>query len=96
MIVIKRKRNAGKTLELVKVANNADAYLVTCNMRQESYIRRKCLEHNLKVPKMMTFDEFIWRNYDGKGVKCVVIDDIDILLQCLSIVPVKAITVTED
>ena len=95
MRMIYRPRGEGKTTELIKISAEKQQYIVCINQMECSRIFSQARLMGLDIPFPITFDEFIKREYYGKGIKGFLIDNADQLLQYMSSVPVEAITVCQ-
>ena len=95
MEVIYRSRGQGKTTDLIKMSAEKGYYLVCSTMSRVKWTANHARELGLDIPFPLTFDEFIQREYYGKGIKGFVIDDADQLLQYMSSVPVFAVALND-
>ena len=95
MEVIYRSRGRGKTTDLIKIAAEGFYYMVCANMKRVQWTANLARELGLDIPFPVTFDEFIRKEYYGKGIKGFVIDDADQLLQYMSSVPVFAVALND-
>lgn len=86
---------SGKTTQLIKISAETGAYIVCLNMDEAARIQHQSQQMNLKIPFPITFDEFISRKYYGAGIKGFLIDNIEMLLQSMSNVPILAITMSK-
>ena len=94
MIVIYRPRQAGKTSRAIHVCNQNGGYIVCANHERCRAIADKAKEMGVYIPFPITAQEFFAGRYHPAGVKKIVIDDIEDVLQQVSRVPIEAITVT--
>lgn len=94
MKVIAKGRQGGKTTEAIALALETNSYLVVADLREWRRIQRFCKEKKSKIPNMMTFTEFSSKRYFVRGINGFVIDNVDMLLQHMSPVPIQAITVS--
>lgn len=94
MKIILSPRQFGKTTRILIKANNYNGYIVCHNHDEIKRISRQAKKMKLKINFPMTFDEFIKKQYYGKGVKKFHIDNAEILLQMLTEVPIETITLT--
>lgn len=93
MQVIGGGRQSGKTTQLIQFAANNNGYIV-CQSKPEAAriaAQARNMEVNINFP--ITYQEFIERRYNGKGVSKFHIDNADYLLQSLTEVPIANITV---
>jgi len=94
MKVISRPRGMGKTTELIKMSAKENQYIVCSTYNDCTRVFRQAQSLGLDIPFPITFDEFIRREYYGKGIKGFLIDNADLLLQHMSSVPIEAVTIT--
>jgi hypothetical protein len=90
MLINISKRQEGKTTKLVELAIKTNSYLVVSTKDEVSYIQHKFQPS----PKLITFYEFLQKRYYGKGIRNIIIDDADMLLQQLSNIPIIAISMS--
>ena len=83
MNIIYKKQRGGKTTQLLELASKQEGYnLVVCNSHQD--VKRLwgiILEKKYGLPQPITFYDFIKRNYCGRNIENIYIDNADILLQ---------------
>ncbi|MCK4258047.1 MAG: hypothetical protein KAX49_03665 [Halanaerobiales bacterium] len=95
MEIILLDRGEGKTLKLLERAANWNGYIV-CHTKVEAYrIQKVARANGIEINFPLTFNEFLEKQYLGKEIKCFHIDNADILLQALTNVPIKTISMTE-
>lgn len=94
MRIISRPRGAGKTTDLIKRSAASWLYIVTFNHQEACRIRDQAEKMGLNIPFPLTIDEWINGEYDGHGVKGLLLDNAEKLLQYISRVPIEAITMT--
>jgi len=96
MKIIIRPRRMGKTTELIKQSGKEWKYIV-CHSHQEAIrIQEQARRINIKIPLPITYQEFLAKEYYGKRIKGFLIDNIDFLLQYISIVKIDTITLTKE
>ncbi len=96
MNIIMRPRNAGKTTELIKLSAQNGGYIV-CNSHNEAWqIHELSRQMGLEIPFPLTYSEFLHGYYHPQGVKNLLIDNADYLINSLSKSPIEAITLTTD
>lgn len=96
MKVIYRPRSAGKTTELIKAAADYNGYIVCADRERIKNIMKIANDINVGINFPLTFDEFINKQYCAAGIKKVLIDDVDQLLQMITNVPIKVVTISQD
>lgn len=98
MKVIYGGRQSGRTLRLIEMCAESEAegkisYIV-CHSQEEAYrIAQMAKRLKLFIGFPITYAEFVGRAYDAFTVKCFFIDNVDYLLQYISHVPIKAVTI---
>ena len=84
-------RRYGKTYQLImKSAKTGDC--IVCDYLQVHNIQEKAKEMGKDIPLPISYGDFVKKRYQGKEIKGFLIDDIEMLLEYLSNVPVNAIT----
>lgn len=97
MEVIVRGRRSGKTTELIKLAAENFNYIVCRNHQSADMIAKQAREMGLDIPHPITFRELRDKRFSGRGMKGLMIDDADLLLQELAgAVPVEAVVIAKD
>ena len=94
MRIIEFGRGAGKTYQLITKAAENNAYIVCRNRKEAERIFQAALDRGLDINFPITFEEFANKRYYGAGIKKFMIDDVDILLEHLSGVPISYCTYT--
>lgn len=95
MKIISGGRQSGKTTAIIKRCAKEGGYIV-CHSFDEAYrIHAKAKEMGLKINFPISFSEFIQGHY-AKRIEKLYIDNVDMLIQRLSSVPVDTITYTEE
>lgn len=81
---ILRSRQAGKTTELIKMADNHDGYIVCHdrNAAKNTFELAKKLGATINFP--LTFEDLRKMQYHAKGVRKIYIDNLDLLLPHLA------------
>lgn len=88
------ERGQGKTYQLIKESALTGDYIVCTNQREASHIQGEAKKMKVKIPFPITYSEFFTGSYYPKGIKGFLIDNVELLLEYLSPVPVNAITIT--
>ena len=95
MKVIVLGRGKGKTHQLIKLSAEKFYYIVCPNRQAVEMTFSRAQKMELNIPFPITHDDFIRRNYYGKGIKGFLIDDVDMLLERMARgVQIGAITIT--
>ena len=97
MQIILRKRQMGKTTELIRMSAETFAYIVVPTKNDASRVFQMAKKMGLDIPFPLSFDEFIRGQYHGKNIKGFLIDNADMLLQYMSKgVAIKAISLNDN
>lgn len=84
MRTISGGRGEGKTTTLIKISADSGAYIVCFSMKEADRVHMEAIKMGLKIPLPITYDEFISRHYSPKGVRSLLIDNVDMLLQYIA------------
>ncbi len=87
---------SGKTTTLIRESAETFAYIVTRSQRTAQDIFNYAGEMGLQIPFPLTYEEFLNTDYYAPGVKGILIDDVDALVQHISRVGVYTITLTTE
>lgn len=90
--VILRPRRAGKTYELVKKASEENLYIICANRTQVRATQDVARQNGFVIPFPMTWQEFIEKQYYGRNINGFVIDNLDMCLQSMTPVEIKAVS----
>ena len=97
MEIIIQKRQHGKTKRLIEESAKSGGYIVCRDKHECARISMVARDLGLKIPFPISFDEFTRKEYYGRGIKGgFLIDQADDLLQSMSVVPIKAISLTDN
>ena len=96
MEIIIQKRSQGKTKRLIDESAKSGCYIVCSNQAECARIARVASDLGLKIPFPISYNEFVRREYHARGIKGFLIDQADHLLQWMSHVPIKAISLTDN
>jgi hypothetical protein len=92
MKILVSGRGGGKTTKLIDESANTGAYIVTLNRQRANQIQDEARAHGLSIPLPISFDEFLHRQYYGKGIKGFLIDDAEqVLYRLCPVVPIDMI-----
>ena len=94
--IIIRPRQGGKTTELIRRARETGGYIVCTDQRRARQIADHARKMGLTIPFPLTAREWIRRGYHPPGVSGLLFDDLDRIIQGLSVVPVLAATWTAE
>jgi len=95
MKIIIKPRGMGKTTELIKQSSKEWKYIVCHSHKEATRIQEQARRINVEIPLPITYQEFLEKQYYGKGIKGFIIDNADMLLQSLSPVKIDIITLTD-
>jgi hypothetical protein len=87
-------RGEGKTDCLIRLSAENHNYIVCATMQEAGRIQQRANELGLDIVLPITYREFVERDYNGRGVKGFLIDNIEHLAQSMTVVPVNAITLS--
>lgn len=93
MKVIVGGRQTGKTIDLIKRSAECNGYIVCHSLEECSRIFAIARELDLLINFPICYAEFINHHYYSKGIKFFLIDNVNLLLQRMSKVPIDTITV---
>lgn len=94
--IIVRGRQGGKTTELIRRSAETGGYIV-CTTRQRAWqIKQQAEDLGLYIPFPLTVAEWEKHAYHPPGVRGLLFDDLDRIIQAMSAVPVLAATWTAD
>lgn len=85
------KRGGGKTVNLIKMSAQTGDYIICHNIHEANRIQKVARDLGYDIPLPITYHEFLNGNY-GKRISGFLIDNIEMFLQGLSDVPIKAIS----
>ena len=87
-------RGGGKTSRLIRMSWETGEYIMCKNPHE---VASRAEDMNMNIPFPLSYDEFINREYFGKGIKGFLIDDVDRFVQYMAReVPVKAVSMSID
>lgn len=95
MKIIIGKTGTGKTKALIEESAKTRTYIVCASMKRAGEIQAFARELGLYIPLPITYGEFIGRDYSPSGISGFLIDDVEMLLQRISMVNVTAISMTD-
>ena len=84
MRIMQMPRGAGKTYSLVTIAAERQAHIVCKDRREAHRISEMAQDRELDIPFPITFSEFANKQYYGAGIKEMLIDDVDALINYFS------------
>ncbi len=87
---------AGKTRTLIEKSAEHFYYIVCKNRERADLIQEHAIKLGLDIPFPISWKEFFDGKYYGKNIRGFLIDDLDDILQSMTNVPIKAITMTDD
>jgi len=93
MKVIVKPRQGGKTYDLVMRAKNHNGYIVCHSLSEGKRIAGIARDLGIYINHPITYDEFLKGHY-GPFCKCFHIDNVDMLLNSVSRLPIETVTLT--
>lgn len=96
MQIICMPQAGGKTHEAIKISAETWSYIVCLNKEEGYRVFHQAKNMGFDIPYPITFDEFINGRYSAQGIRGFIIDNADMLLQSLTPVRIKAITLNMD
>lgn len=95
MKVIARPRQGGKTTELIRLAAEEFLYVVCPDLAQVRYVSQMARDMGLDIPFPLTWHEFSAGRFHSRGINGFVIDNLDMCVQQMTTVPVRAVSLTD-
>lgn len=96
MELIIRPRQSGKTIKLIEMAAAENCYIICASLERCTLVFNTAKKMGVKIPFPVTWNEFIHNKYYGRGIDGFMIDDLDQILQSMTMVEIKAVTMTEE
>ena len=94
--IILRPRGGGKTTEMIRRSAEDGGYIVCTDHRRACQVAKQAEQLGLSIPFPLTAGEWHDRGYRAPGVRALLFDDLDRIIQAMSGVPVVAATWTQD
>lgn len=85
-------RGQRKTSELIYISWMTGDYIVCKDMKECNEVQLFAMKLGYNIPLPITYDEFINGEYHAKGIKGLLIDNVERLLNYISKVPINAIS----
>ena len=96
MEIIMKCLAGGKTTRLIEMCHKDNgSYMVCINRRTADVVFKRAIEIGMRIPLPITFDDLLKGNYDGKNITGLYIDNLDILIEVIARVSVKAVSLTQ-
>lgn len=105
MLILGGKRVCGKTTELIKISYTNQIPIIVLNAKRGEMIENLAKKEGLKIPKTITYKEFV-KEIDGIRINEILIDDIEDILQDIfkyakiiaitTSIPFMPLTITND
>ena len=90
-----RPRQAGKSSELIRIAEETNAYIIVASRQRALHLARMAKEHGRRILFPVTVHEYEQSRFRGSYVRHILIDDADAVLeQVFKEVTIDAITMT--
>ena len=93
--IIVRGRQGGKTTEMIRRSAETGCYIVCTDHRRAWQVKQQADDLGMTIPFPLTADEWQRRGYYPPGVRGLLFDDLDRIIQSMSGVPVLAATWTD-
>lgn len=88
-------KGEGKTSNLIELASKNDWTIICKDSKAIRRIVDQCIHWNIDIRLPITYNEFINKDYYGRGIKGFLFDNVDDFIQYMSdTVEIKAITLT--
>jgi len=94
--IIIRGRQGGKTTEMIRRAAETGGYIVCTDQRRARQIAGKAREMGLSIRFPMTAAEWSRHSYYPPGIRGLLFDDLDRIIQGMSSVPVPGASWTAE
>ena len=95
MKIIYGDRHSGKTTELINMAHKRGGYIVCLNHNEAYRIAMVAREMGLNINFPLSYSEFLLKQYNRMGIIEFYIDNVEMLIQVMSKVPIEAITLSK-
>ena len=95
MNIICRPRQSGKTTDLIKACVKYGGYIVCHNRKECHRVATVAKDLGFNIPFPISYDEFLGGLYHLPGIKHLHIDNVDMLLQRMSKVPILTVTINK-
>jgi len=96
MKILYAPRHSGKTMWLIQKCAKHGGYIVCHSLREAQRVHKLAMNFGYNIPFPLTFEQFLSGHYYGQGVEKVYVDNVDMLVNYISTVPVAAITLTSE
>jgi hypothetical protein len=92
MEVYAKPRQRGKTTDLIRLAADEFLYIVCIDRHEVARVWAEAEKMGADIPQPITWDEFANHHYYGSGIKGFVIDNLDMCIQQMTTVPIRAVS----
>lgn len=92
MELVVKPRQAGKSEDILQIAAREFSYIVCPTRDDVARLWARARRQEINIPMPITWDEFVSRRYNGRGIRGFVIDDLDRCVQDMTTVTVKAVS----
>lgn len=93
MEIYARHRREGKTTDLIRLAVAEFLYIVCPNRQMAAVTWDLARRMGLDIPQPITWAEFAGGHYYGRGIRGFAIDNLEMCVQGMTTVPIRAISV---
>ena len=94
MKIILEPRRSGKTTKLINMSAETGAYIVCHTKADTDRVWDIAQKMGKNIPYPISASDFLSRRYHPEGVRSLLIDNADLILQAISQVPIDAISLT--
>lgn len=96
MKIIIRGRQTGKTTELINECYDKQGYIVCHDLNECKRIFNLALGMGKNIPMPISYREFLYKRYYGRGIKNFHIDNVDMLLRYIASAPIETVTINKE
>lgn len=96
MKIIIKPRQSGKTTKLIKMSAKSGACIVCRTEHEVQALFHMAKNDGINIPKPISYAAFVGSRYVGKNINAFLIDNVDLLLEHISLIRIEAITLTKE
>ena len=97
MKLIIKPRQSGKTSELIRMSEEANAYIITLNRGMAEYVSKMAKAQGHNIPHPIALNDYMRTGFKDSNVKHILIDNADMVLQHIfSEATIDAITMSSE
>ncbi len=94
MKIIHGSRRSGKTTKLIQISSEKGFHIVCLCDNELCRVIKMANDMGKKIPKPITFGQFLSDCYLGMDINGFLFDNLDIMLQQMTSIPIHTITLT--